>query len=177
MTKIVIVSDSHGNDEFLRYPIRQEQPFDLLIHAGDVEGNIDDILPPRFREYQVVCVKGNCDRFISYSYPSQELIPIKGDVWQRNIMVCHGDQYDVKNGKEQLLAAGRSQLADVIIYGHTHAPVCYETEDGILVINPGSVAFPHQPDRKHTYAVLLIDEDGYMSAAIKQIPDHIALRS
>lgn len=169
--KIVIVSDSHCNNEALRYAIRQEQPFDLLIHAGDVQGNIDAILPVRFREYEVVCVRGNCD--YGTSYPAEDLIPIRGEGWQRNIYVCHGHGYSVRRDDSLLLEAARRQLADVVIYGHTHMPVCYETADNILVINPGSVSEPRQADRKRSYAILQFDEGGEPAAAIKYIPGHI----
>lgn len=172
MYKILIVSDSHGNNDLLRYAIGQELPFNLLIHAGDVEADIDDVLPPRFREYEVVCVRGNCDW--GNQYPSSELIPVKGDGWHRNIYVTHGHRYGVRSDDSALLHEARRQLADVVIYGHTHYPECYEAEDGLLVINPGSVAHPRQPDRKRTYGVLLIDDDGFMSAYIQHIPDRIA---
>lgn len=172
--KIVIVSDSHGYNEPLRYAIGQELPFDLLIHAGDVQGDIDTILPADYRDYRVVCVRGNCD--LTRQYQPEELVPVTGDGWHRNIFVCHGHRYQVRYGDEELAAAGRKQLADVIIYGHTHVPDCHETADNILVINPGSVAEPRQADRKRTYAVLQIDEDGYMGAAIKTIPDRIENR-
>lgn len=171
--KIVIVSDSHRNNETLRYAIGQELPFDLLIHAGDVQGNIDAILPRDYREYDVVCVRGNCD--YGSSYPAEELIPIKGDGWHRSIYVAHGHDHSVRRDDSLLLAAARHQLADVVVYGHTHVPACYETTDGLLVINPGSVSEPRQYnyDHKRTYAVLQFDADGFPAAAIKTIPDRI----
>lgn len=36
--KILIVSDTHGRDEKLEAAVAVEQPFDYLIHCGDVEG-------------------------------------------------------------------------------------------------------------------------------------------
>ena len=38
--KILIISDSHGHHDLLRRAIGQEAPIDMLIHAGDVEGNL-----------------------------------------------------------------------------------------------------------------------------------------
>lgn len=170
--KIVIVSDSHQQNDYLRYALGQEQPFDILIHAGDVEGDIDLILPPDKRDYDIVCVRGNCDR--GAWYPRAVSLSIDGDVWSRSIYICHGDQYKVKLNDSLLLAAARKECADVVIYGHTHIANCYETEDGILVINPGSVALPAPPEYRHSYAVLQIDEDGFMEAAIKYLPEHIS---
>lgn len=173
--KIVIVSDSHGKNETLRYAIGQELPFDLLIHAGDIQAYPDEILPPEKRDYEILCVRGNCDYF-QRELPMEILYPIKGDCWQRNIYINHGKQFNVSPGDDaSLLDHARHQLADIVIYGHIHQPRCYETDDGLLVINPGSVSEPRQQeyDYQATYAVLTIDEDGFPSAAIKTIPDRI----
>lgn len=173
--KIVIVSDSHGKNETLRYAIGQELPFDLLIHAGDIEAYPDEILPPEKRDYEILCVRGNCD-YYQRELPMEILYPVKGDCWQRNIYINHGKQYGVTpNNDAALVAQARRQLADIVIYGHTHQPSIEETADGLLVINPGSVSEPRQItyDHQATYAVLTIDEDGFSSAVIKTIPDRI----
>ena len=39
--KVLVVSDSHGRHDLLRKAIGQEAPIDMLIHAGDVEGDLD----------------------------------------------------------------------------------------------------------------------------------------
>ena len=44
------------------------------------------------------------------------------------------------------------------MYGHTHTPVV-EEENGILVINPGSLTFPRQQGRRPSYAVMEIEEE------------------
>ena len=36
--KVLIVSDTHGQDENLEETVLREAPFDYLIHCGDVEG-------------------------------------------------------------------------------------------------------------------------------------------
>ena len=58
--KVLVVSDSHGRHDLLRKAIGQEAPIDMLIHAGDVEGDLDKILGPG-REYEVHAVAGNMD--------------------------------------------------------------------------------------------------------------------
>ena len=58
--KVLVVSDSHGRHELLRKAIGQEAPIDMLIHAGDVEGDLDRILGPK-REYEIYAVAGNMD--------------------------------------------------------------------------------------------------------------------
>ena len=41
MQRIMIVSDSHRRHGNLAEAIYNEQPFDLLIHLGDIEGEED----------------------------------------------------------------------------------------------------------------------------------------
>ena len=58
--KVLVVSDSHGRHDLLRKAIGQEAPIDMLIHAGDIEGDLERILGPK-REYSVRAVAGNMD--------------------------------------------------------------------------------------------------------------------
>ena len=58
--KILILSDSHGNHDLVRKAIGQEAPIDMLIHAGDVEGDLDKILGKK-RDYEIRAVAGNMD--------------------------------------------------------------------------------------------------------------------
>ena len=58
------------------------------------------------------------------------------------------------------LARAKELGADIAIYGHIHMPD-YGTEDGVLVINPGSVAKPRQEGWRKSYAVMMIGEDVY----------------
>ncbi len=43
------------------------------------------------------------------------------------------------------------------MYGHTHKP-SLSVEDGVMVLNPGSIAYPRQAGRKATYMVMEIEE-------------------
>ena len=45
--KVLVVSDSHGRHDLLRKAIGQEAPIDMLIHAGDIEGDLERILGPK----------------------------------------------------------------------------------------------------------------------------------
>ena len=37
--KILVISDTHEMDDLFRRIKRAEQPFDVVLHAGDVEGS------------------------------------------------------------------------------------------------------------------------------------------
>lgn len=167
--KILVVSDSHGDGACLRYAIGREMPIDMLIHCGDIEGDLNKFLGAG-RDYELKAVKGNCD--FSGSYPS--MLKFKAGFY--TIVVVHGDHYNVMDPERRgLKKLAREQLADVVCYGHTHIWDNTE-EDGVLYLNPGSVSRPRmQPDgsRKKTYAVLTISDDELPHAVIRDMPDYI----
>ena len=45
------------------------------------------------------------------------------------------------------------------MFGHTHRPYLSQ-EEGLTVLNPGSLSFPRQDGRKPTYMLMEIDENG-----------------
>ena len=59
--KILVVSDTHGRDERLEIIVEQEQPFDYLIHCGDVEGR--EFFIEALAECPCTIVAGNNDFF------------------------------------------------------------------------------------------------------------------
>ncbi len=149
--KIFIVSDSHGRHDLLREAIGKELPFDLLIHAGDAEGDLNTILGSG-RDYDIKVVAGNMDR--SRELDSSLAFKLPGG---HKVFLTHGHHYGVSYSHYELREMATKCGADIAIYGHTHTPYL-EEEDGILVLNPGSVAKPRQQDLKKTYAVMTIDE-------------------
>lgn len=163
--RILVISDSHGENGNLRYAIGQVLPVDLLLHLGDVEGDLARILgaaPP----YLVRCVRGNMD---TGRYPALLLLSICG----HRIFAAHGDRYGVRMSPERISLAAREQGADVVCYGHTHVPVC-ETGNGILLLNPGSISRPRLG--KKSYAVLTLREGEHPAAELFTIPDRIPAR-
>ena len=63
------------------------------------------------------------------------------EVEGKTIFVCHGDKYGVKYGLMEIEEKAKSVCADIVIFGHTHIPLCIE-RDGILYLNPGSISLP-----------------------------------
>lgn len=62
--KALIVSDTHGSHRNLERVIEKEQPLDLLIHLGDVEGGEDYI--EAIADCPVHVVAGNNDFSVSF---------------------------------------------------------------------------------------------------------------
>jgi hypothetical protein len=61
--KAVIVSDSHGRFGGIQDIIEREAPFDMFLHAGDIQGGVGRI--EEWAGCPVYVVKGNCDWMMS----------------------------------------------------------------------------------------------------------------
>lgn len=158
--KVLIVSDTHGRDENLEEAVLREAPFDYLIHCGDVEGR--EIFIEALAECPCTIVAGNNDFFTDLS--NEEEILLEG----YKILVTHGHYYFVSGDHDRLTAKAQERGCQIAMYGHTHMPVA-EEENGILVINPGSLTFPRQCGRRPSYAVMELEEGKRPRVEIKYL--------
>ena len=114
MQRIMIVSDSHRRHGNLAEAIYNEQPFDLLIHHGDIEGKEDII--QELAGCETIMVPGNNDFFSPL--PREREIELAG----RKILLTHGHNYcvslDLQTLREECIARG----IDIVMFGHTHRP-------------------------------------------------------
>ena len=160
--KILIVSDTHGRDENLEKAVYREEPFDYLIHCGDVEGR--EIFIEALVDCPCCIVSGNNDFFSDL--PREEEIELDGN----KVLVTHGHYYgvsmDISGVAEE--AASRDRGCEAVLFGHTHYPEI-EMQEGILVINPGSLTFPRQRGRKFSYAVMEAEEGKDLQAEIRYL--------
>ncbi len=160
--KILIISDSHGYHDLIRQAIGREAPIDMLIHAGDVEGDLEQILGNK-REYEIRVVAGNMD----WSDKLEDELCFS--VGSHVFYLTHGHRFGVHSGTYRLTERARDLGADVAIYGHTHVPD-YGTENEVMVINPGSIAKPRQKGWQKTYAVMTINDAGKIDVKLKKLP-------
>ena len=158
--KILIVSDTHGRDENLEKAVYREEPFDYLIHCGDVEGR--EIFIEALVDCPCCIVSGNNDFFSDL--PREEIIDLAG----KKILVTHGHTYGVSGGTDGIVEAARARGCEAVLFGHTHYPEI-ERQEGILVINPGSLTFPRQRGRKFSYAVMEAEEGKDLQAEIRYL--------
>lgn len=145
--KFLVCSDSHGAVGPLLGLVHNTAP-DCLIFLGDGVRDIRTVLAAH-PSLQVLCVAGNNDYYDDT--PAQQTALLCG----KRIFMAHGHTYGVKRGLWRLIAAARLARSDIVLFGHTHTPLC-SYERGMLVVNPGSVFMC--PDRRRTYAILSIDE-------------------
>lgn len=149
--KILIVSDTHGNENNLEKVLEQVGSIDRLIHLGDVEGAENYIRA--LTDAEVDMVAGNNDYFADLP---AEMILTLGDY---RALITHGHYYYVSRGPERLINAGREKGVDIVMFGHTHYPYL-DVEGDITVLNPGSLTLPRQPGREPSYIVMEIDANG-----------------
>ncbi len=147
--RILIVSDSHGRDEYLLAAIEAERPFDLLIHLGDFQTDEREI--EKMAGVPVFMVSGNCDYYTRIS--DVRFVELEGF----RIFMAHGHNHGVRWGDtRRLTRTARQHGCDIVMFGHTHCPVEDRTDPKLLVLNPGSIALPRQQGREHTYMILTL---------------------
>lgn len=158
--KILVVSDTHGRDRELETAVEREAPFDKLIHCGDVEGR--EIFIEALADCPCCIVAGNNDFFCDL--PREQEITIGG----KKALVTHGHYYGVSIDLSGIVDEARSRGCEIAFFGHTHKPVVAQ-KNGVLVINPGSLAYPRQSGRKSSYVILNTDIRGNIDAQIKYL--------
>lgn len=143
--KAVVVSDSHGRFGGIQDIIEKEAPFDVFLHAGDIQGGVGRI--EEWAGCPVYAVRGNCDW--AGDLPQEVIVPFGS----HRIFLTHGHRYAVKVEKETLAGAAKALGADIAVHGHSHIPSADERY-GVNVLCPGSISEPRQPNRRPTYMIL-----------------------
>ena len=131
--KILVLSDSHSALRFMQQCIDCVKP-DHVIHLGDHydDGQAMAEKYPHIRFHQV---PGNCDRF---RCPPGAPEMMCYDIGGVRCFMTHGHHHGVKSGDSRLIAAAEEYGSAVALYGHTHSPVCFQTQSGMWVMNPGT---------------------------------------
>jgi putative phosphoesterase len=160
--KVAVFSDTHGVTTPMVRAIRQVRP-DALVHLGDYERDTA-VLLKEFPELPLYHVCGNCD----YAPSAPNCLTVQlGPV---TVFLTHGHRYGVSYTLRNLRETAEEYECDVAIYGHTHMPAMDE-QNGILLLNPGSVAKPRQAGLDKTYAVIDINnKTGKMKVRFKKLP-------
>lgn len=124
---------------------------DMLVHCGDIEGR------EAFYRKAVSCpvrmVPGNNDYFSTMPRDLQF------EVGGHRVLLTHGHAYRVSLGMDYLLDEAMVRDVDVVMFGHTHRPMI-ENYGGITFINPGSLTYPRQENRRPSFIVMDTDKNG-----------------
>jgi len=119
--KILLASDSHGNNEALKQIVKIHPNMDIYLHLGDSESDEYGISP-------FISVRGNMDYFCNY----QDYIIIPTPLGK--LFATHKPPFI---GQIKLL----SDDISIVCHGHTHKRR-FEKVENIIYINPGSISFP-----------------------------------
>ena len=110
----------------------------------------------------VEIIAGNNDFFSNL--PTEKTL----QVGKFRVMIAHGHQYYINMGNEMIKEEALAQGADIVMYGHTHKPVIDMTK-GIIAVNPGSLSYPRQENRRPSYIIMEIDGNNELKFEIKYI--------
>lgn len=149
--RIVLFSDSHGHISNMVSALNKCGDFDMVIHLGDYARDalkLEELYEGVPFEY----VQGNNDW--SLHAPSEKFMEIGG----KRVFITHGHLYGVKYGYSSLVQKGKSLGADAVFFGHTHVPEEL-IEDGMLVLNPGSIGAP-SVSGKPVFCIVEVGRDG-----------------
>ena len=155
---IAVISDTHRSSKYVKLAKELIKDADILIHLGD---NIEDVeeLEHGFKG-EVYAVAGNCD--YSTKYPKENIIEVNG----KKIFFTHGDLYGVKRSINSIYYRGRELEVDIVLFGHTHEQII-EEENGIILMNPGSISLPRLKGRYVGF--IDINDDGNINTYLKEI--------
>ncbi len=162
--KLLIASDIHGSAYYCRKLLEayEKEGAQRMVLLGDVlyHGPRND-LPREYapkevirmlneRSNEIYAVRGNCEAevdqmVLDFPVLADYMLLFEGD---KVIYATHGHVWN-----EDHLPPMKP--GDVLLHGHTHV-LRAERKNGILILNPGSVAIPKEGNPP-TYAVL---EDG-----------------
>ena len=143
MMKIIVMSDSHGDEETVKtvYALSADAHF----HCGDSELLAENPFLDAMHK-----VRGNCDFYSRF--PKEVLVSVGGKL----ILAVHGHEHNIKESLMELYYRAKEKGVDLVLFGHSHLYGA-EMKDGILFVNPGSTMQP-RGGKCATYAVVEWDE-------------------
>ena len=158
MMKILILGDTHAQDDIFLRILSVEKDYDVLLHTGDFEGS--ELVYRELSDTPLYCVAGNNDFFTDAPY--ERVIELESC----RIFMTHGHRYDLHQGYQKVCDEAIRRGASIAIYGHSHVPVA-EYHRGVLMLNPGSTSWPRQKNRKPSYILLTLDQGKILSYEIR----------
>ncbi|MBR5345495.1 MAG: YfcE family phosphodiesterase [Clostridia bacterium] len=138
MTRILVVSDSHGYvpglERIIDASAKKYGIPDLVLHCGDgapdllrVEENLRALNPA----VRLTAVRGNCDGSSCADIPFERVVEAGG----ARIFMAHGHRHAVKSTIWVLDDAAKEQNCSIALFGHTHVP--FMQMASVLILNPG----------------------------------------
>ncbi len=149
--RILVISDSHGKNDDVKQVIEQVGDIDMFIHLGDIERGPDYIR--ELANCETHMIAGNNDYDINLPATDSFMI---GD---KKVFITHGHRFYVGSGMDRLRQYGIDNGYDIVMFGHTHMPYLEQGEE-LTILNPGSISYPRQDGRQHTFMIIEVDDKG-----------------
>jgi uncharacterized protein len=132
---IAVISDTHLPRGGRRLPdafVQRIRAADLLLHAGDfmtleVLRELERLGPP------LVGVHGNVD-----SAELRRLLPAERVVAVEEARIALVHDAGPAAGRLERLRARYGEVAEAVVFGHSHLPLHERADDGFQIFNPGS---------------------------------------
>ena len=144
MTRLLVVSDSHGDIGALRRAVlagaAKYGPADLLLHCGDGARDperIRDTLREMNPAIRFLAVRGNCDGASCDGIPYERAVEIE----ELRLYMTHGHRQAVKSTHLLLEDEARDAGCSIALFGHTHVP--FMDMASVLLLNPGCARDGH----------------------------------
>ena len=122
----------------------------MLIHCGDLEMPYSELRGRVNATLHVVA--GNND----YDADLKRMDVF--DIGKYRAVLVHGHRYGLYSDLSPLYYLGAENHADYVFFGHVHVPVIKE-EGPVTLVNPGSLTYPRQRERKKSYMVMTLEGD------------------
>ena len=159
--RVIVVSDSHGDEQALRMAFEQalrHGKIDAAVFLGDGHSDFEAVKPMLNAQGIITyAVQGNND------WTSYEPVELVFTVGGTRFFACHGHSRYVKYSLDRLWYAGREREAKVVLYGHTHRERV-EDVDGICMINPGAIC--EQSRLRSAYAEIHVEDNGFVQTEL-----------
>ena len=148
MKRILVMSDTHGDNLDLVKQIIEKEKCDYNVHCGDFL--IDDEQMNELFDYWVY---GNND---DDALPDHLIV--KFEVENFHFLLLHGHQafaFTHNNWLKKLYLIGKEKKVDVLLCGHSHRYEEIFYNNDLFIANPGSLCYPR--DHQASYMVITID--------------------
>jgi putative phosphoesterase len=177
--RLLAISDSHGNVTALAAVLKWVQsycPVDAAVFLGDGIEDLNRATMMTAFPCGLKMVRGNND--YEFNVPEVACLDFGG----RRFFLCHGHRHNIYRDYHQLVAAAQKMEADTVLFGHTHVPT-FETENGIVLINPGGISRPRSlagstfalvecaPEKPPKAAFWKIDDHGEITGSLESLED------
>ena len=150
MRRVLVISDSHGNNYNIQKALEKAGKIDLMIHLGDV--GRDYLAVERMAGVPTYMVAGNND----YGPDLRDRIIFY--IGSHKVFATHGHRQNVHYGTDSMRYNALENECDIAMFGHTHVPHLDEGED-VTILNPGSITYPRQIGHKKTFLIMEIDDE------------------